>query len=54
MSFSCISVTLSSVVSALQKLSEAFKARDLEAAEKIITDLRYVTRTGEAISKKLP
>ncbi len=38
----------------LQKLSQAFKAGELEAAERIITDLRYVTRTGEAISKKLP
>jgi hypothetical protein len=38
----------------LQKLSQAFKAGELEAAEHTITDLRYVTRTGEAISKKLP
>ena len=38
----------------LQKLSSAFEAEDLEEAQTLITDLRYVTRTGEAISKKLP
>ncbi|DBA83561.1 TPA: hypothetical protein ACH3X2_006479 [Trebouxia sp. C0005] len=37
-----------------ENLSRAFKTGELEAAERIITDLRYVTRTGEAISKKLP
>ncbi|KAA6420365.1 MAG: hypothetical protein FRX49_09527 [Trebouxia sp. A1-2] len=41
-------------VGILQNLSRAFKTGELEAAERIITDLRYVTRTGEAISKKLP
>lgn len=38
----------------LQKLSSAFEAEDLEEAQTLITDLRYVTRTGEAISEKLP
>ena len=38
----------------LQKLSAAFASDDLEHAERVITDLRYVTRTGEAIAKKIP
>lgn len=38
----------------MQKLSEAFKANDLDRAQTLITDLRYVTRTGEAIASKLP
>lgn len=37
-----------------EKLSEAFKESNLEAAERAITDLRYVKRTGEAIAKKIP
>ena len=49
-----ISFWLANFVCALQKLSEAFRLCDLKAAERIITDLRYVTRTGEAIAKKLP
>ena len=38
----------------LQRLSEAFMKSNLEAAERAITDLRYVTRTGEAVAKKIP
>ncbi|KAL3161841.1 hypothetical protein ABBQ38_008931 [Trebouxia sp. C0009 RCD-2024] len=37
-----------------EKLSAAFENNDLEEAQRVITDLRYVTRTGEAIAKKIP
>lgn len=37
-----------------QKLSHAFQAQDHDRAQSLITDLRYVTRTGEAIAHKLP
>ena len=38
----------------LQRLAEAFKENNLVDAERVITDLRYVIRTGEAIAKKVP
>ncbi|KAL3161401.1 hypothetical protein ABBQ32_010291 [Trebouxia sp. C0010 RCD-2024] len=37
-----------------EKLSAAFGNNDLKEAQRVITDLRYVTRTGEAIAKKIP